>query len=310
MMLKERFAILDLGTNTFHLLVIEVDAGEFVTLHKEKLSVKIGEGGINRKHITAVAAERAMKALHYFKSLMDQHQVSKMVAIATSAFRNAENGQAFADTIFQETGIPIRIISGDDEAAYIYHGVKMAVNIGTAPALIMDIGGGSVEFIIGNQERIFWKRSFEIGGQRLYEKFHTQDPIHPEAVSALYNYIDTELEELDEAMALHKPEILIGSSGSFDTLSEIHFRKFDGLFDIEKRKESDLPIDAFTEIFADLLIKDHAQRLLIPGMIELRAEMIVVACCIIDHVLKSFRLDQIKVSTYSLKEGFMAELLA
>lgn len=309
MMLKDRFAILDLGTNTFHLLVIEVDAGEMVTLHKEKLSVKIGEGGINRKFITPVAAERAMKALHYFKSVMDKHEVSKIVAIATSAFRNAENGKELAEYILQETGIAIRIISGDDEATYIYHGVKLAVNIGMDPVLIMDIGGGSVEFIIGNQEQIFWKRSFEIGGQRLYEKFHTEDPIHPDAVTALYEYINTELDELDEAVQKYQPGILIGSSGSFDTLSEIHFRKFDGVFDIEKRKESHLPVDAFTEIFADLLIRNRAQRLEIPGMIELRADMIVVACCIIDHVLKSFGLHKIKVSTYSLKEGFMSELL-
>ncbi len=307
---KDRFAILDLGTNTFHLLIIEVDAGEFVHIYKEKLSVKIGEGGINRRHITAEAEERALKALHYFNGIMAAYNVKQVAAVATSAFRNANNGKDVAERIKTETGISVRIIDGDLEAEYIYHGVRLAVDLGEEPVLIMDIGGGSVEFIIGHKEKVFWKRSFEIGGQRLLELFHQTDPIPNDSVGALYEYIEEQLTELAEAVEKHKPVLLVGSSGSFDTLAEIHFRKLDSLFDIETHKRSHVPLDAFAEIFADLLIKDRSQRLEVPGMIELRADMIVVACCIIDHVLQRFALKKILVSTYSLKEGYVSQFIA
>jgi len=101
-------------------------------------------------------------------------------AFGTSALRNAKNGQDVAELLTKESGIPVKIISGEEEAAFIYAGVKEAVKMGVETSMVVDIGGGSIEFIIGNEQRIFWKHSFEIGAQRLLERFQKNDPILPE----------------------------------------------------------------------------------------------------------------------------------
>src|SRR5690606_1328820 len=132
------------------------------------------------------------------------------------------NGSSLANEITSVTGIPIRIISGNEEADLIFAGIRDGLDLGSSPNLVIDIGAGSVEFIIGDQKEIFWKQSFEIGGQRLLEKFHKHDPIHGEEIAALNDYFATTLRPLRSALEKLHPNTLVGSSGTFDTLSEIY----------------------------------------------------------------------------------------
>ena len=170
-MKPERIAIIDLGTNTFHLLIADTDGTTIQPVYAEKVPVRIGEGGINLGFISEEACERALLAMKAFKAKIEAFETSKSYATATSAFRNAQNGAALAKTIEEATSIAITIISGNREAELIYFGVKEALQLGEEKALIVDIGGGSVEFIIANEHTLFWKESFEIGGQRLMDLF-------------------------------------------------------------------------------------------------------------------------------------------
>ena len=173
LMKEGNFAVLDLGTNTFNILIVNIEKNVKTILHHDRVPVKIGKGGIQNNQIIEEACQRAKEALKQFRKLIDQYNVKieDITAIATSAFRNAINGQALADEIKQETEIEIRIIQGEVEAELIYYGVKGAMKIGEETALIMDIGGGSVEFILCNENHIFWKKSYEIGAQRLLDLF-------------------------------------------------------------------------------------------------------------------------------------------
>ncbi|MEM6523903.1 MAG: Ppx/GppA phosphatase family protein [Bacteroidota bacterium] len=303
-----RIAVIDCGTNTFHLLIVSYDSKTIKVLHQEKQVVKIGQGGINNKLITTAAQGRAIKALENFKAKIDKYQVSEIFAFATSAFRNAENGQPLRDQVQHITSIDLNIIDGMQEAELIYGGVRGAMEIGNGPVLVMDIGGGSVECIIGNAKQIFWKQSFEIGAQRLMDLFHRNDPITREEVKTLREYLNFQLIDLFEAVEKLRPKTLIGSSGTFDTLSEIYCNHMS--LDIDQSKtETPLTLSAFKMIHQQLLNCNREERLAIPGMIEMRVDMIVVASCIIDLILRKIPIEKIRVSRYALKEGVLARIV-
>lgn len=305
--MENKIAIIDMGTNTFHLLIAEADKKGYHITQRDRLAVKIGKDGINQGVITEEGIHRALLAMQSFKNTLDQQGVSQIFAFGTSALRNATNAEEVVNRIKAITGIESIIISGDQEAEYIYMGVKAAMDVEEL-SLIMDIGGGSVEFILGNNDKVWWKQSIEIGAQRLLEEFQKSDPITLDEMQALDRHFDKALFPLMGALQQHKPSILIGSSGTFDTLSDI----FCLMHDIHKSPEeieTPLTLEGFYEIYNDLVKKDRAQRMLIPGMIEMRVDMIVVACCLIRYILSRHTFNRIRVSTYALKEGVLSTII-
>lgn len=305
---NKKIAVIDLGTNTFHLLIANVTGKDFDILLRERISVRIGKNGINKGLITKNAQTRALKALHNFKKNIDHFQVDQVYATATSAIRNAKNGVALKERIKDETSIEVNIISGDEEAEYIYYGVKTALSIGMDTSLIMDIGGGSVEFIICNEKKIFWKQSFEIGAQRLLDLFHYHDPIYKEEIVKLNEYLEKKLQLLYEAASKYQPKTLIGSSGTFDTLVEINNFKAEGNRNIGPY-EAILPLEEYHLIHNDIISKPKAERIQIPGMIEMRVEMIVVASLLIKNILEKLNIEDIRISAFSLKEGVLYSII-
>ncbi|MEY3404906.1 MAG: hypothetical protein RL161_336 [Bacteroidota bacterium] len=301
--MKNRIAIVDLGTNTFHLMVTEGPQ----PVYEERRPVRIGMGGINRGMITPEALQRALSCLTDYRQKAESLGVQAIYAIGTSALRNAQNVAEVIQAIRLYTGIHVQVISGDQEATLIYDGIRSGMDLGDSTSMIVDIGGGSVEFIIANPSGILWKQSVETGGQRLIELFHHHDPITDREIQLIRDHLDQALEDVFEATRLHQPTVLIGSSGSFDTLSEIWCLKNNQSYVLGP--ETPLSIEAFVQILPEIFLKDRAERMQIPGMIELRVDMIVVACVLIDHLLKKCAFDSLRVSGYSLKEGVRWRLL-
>ncbi len=302
--MEERIAVIDLGTNTFHLLIAVLNEGKSTILHREKQAVKIGVGGINQGIITEEGLLRAVNGIRYFKKTIDEWSVTRVQALGTSALRNATNGKEVIQKIKSETGIEIKLISGQQEAEYIYYGVRSAMDLGTEKSLIVDIGGGSVEFIIGDRDQIFWKQSFEIGAQRMLELYHKHDPMPEEEVVQLVAHFEKYLAPLQIAIQKFNPITLVGSSGTFDTLSEIYCNKY-GIQILRDAGETPLTIENFFEIHSKLLSKNRHERMQIPGMIEMRVDMIVVGSCLVNYLIKKYLFTKIRVSTYSLKEGVL-----
>jgi exopolyphosphatase/guanosine-5'-triphosphate,3'-diphosphate pyrophosphatase len=310
--MSSRLGIIDLGTNTFHLLIVEKNGNDFENIFHESKPARIGLGGINRRIITPEAFNRAIAVLLSYREKLDSFGVPRenTFAFGTSAIRNADNQSAFCRDIFEKTGIQISVIDGNKEAEYIYKGVRAGADIGDSTSLIMDIGGGSVEFIIGNQTQVFWKQSFEIGGQRLMEKFMRNDPLSQTDRKNLYNHFEENLIPLANAVHQYAPKKLVGSSGTFDTLVDIDFHFRENNWPPRTQTDFNLSVSEFYRVYALVLSGSHQERLLIPGMIELRVDMIVVAVCLIDYVLKTYGISEIQVSSYALKEGVLAELLS
>ena len=301
---KQKIAIIDLGTNTFHLLIVSYDERQnYQVIHRERRAVMIGRGGINEGIISGEAQQRALDALDHFRKIIEKHKVGQIASTATSAFRNAKNGQQLADRILHETGISIDIISGAQEAEYIFMGVQSAMPL-QGRSLIMDIGGGSVEFIICDADQILWKESFEIGAQRLLDRYEIMDPISENNIQSLLNYFQEQLESLNQAITKYKPTTLIGASGTFDTLSDIYV--INENFSVTPNA-SELPLtyDFFQNTLAELSRKDRKARLEIPGMIEMRVDMIVVASWLVQFILETYHIRNIRVSAFALKEGLL-----
>ncbi|RIJ36805.1 Ppx/GppA phosphatase family protein [Pontibacter oryzae] len=310
--MTKRLALIDMGTNTFHLLVTEVtEQGQLKELYKTKVPVRLGQGGISSGAIAPEASERALRTLRDFRKTIDEFGAQTVRAMATSMVRNASNGERFVKDVFEQTNIEVEVIDGAREAELIYYGVRAAGVLNTDSSLIMDIGGGSVEFILCNQHKIFWKQSFELGAQRLMDKFFTQDPIPAESITAEKAYLDERLQPLSEAVAMYKPTNLVGSSGTFDTLCDIDAqRKGDMSRATATPPASVLSLPDFYEVHNELLTKNHDERLAIPGMLEMRVDMIVLASIAVDFVLQKYGLQEIRVSAYALKEGVLHQMLA
>lgn len=299
-------AILDLGTNTFQLLIVNINDNEPVLVFEESIAVKLGEGGIEKGFISEAAFARGLRAIKQFKKSIDQFQVKLVMAAATSALRTAGNGLEFLDKIRSETGIVPEIISGEREAELIYQGVRAAINMGDEKCLIIDIGGGSVEFIICNQQDVFWKRSYDIGAARLMEQFHHSDPISQADINKLNFYLEATLPELKTQIKIHKPELLIGSAGAFETFAILINPEFKVSF---TNPEIKIELRDFARVSELILKSSHAERSNNPAIIPVRVDMIVMATLITKYVMNQFAFKALKLSTHSLKEGLLFSYL-
>lgn len=300
-----KIAVIDMGTNTFHLMIAEVVNNIPKVVSKHRKPVKLGEKGINQNAITPEAMERAMEAILDFKSKIEKEKVTNVYAMATSAMRNAKNAHTLVAKVKEKSGIDIEVISGYREAELILEGVKTGMELDER-SLIVDIGGGSVEFIIADSRQTYWMASFEIGGQRLMEMFHKNDPITQNEINHLISYLQIELSELITACNTYRPYVLVGCSGTFETLSHIYC---DSIACTEKH-EKELPFDfyLFNSIYTNIISKNREQRLKIEGMIPMRVDMIVVAVVLIDFILSETNIANIRVSPNALKEGVLSEL--
>lgn len=296
---KMRIAIIDLGTNTFHLLIAEIAGDEAEILYKTNEPVRLGEDITKDNLIIPAAFERGISCLKEFRKKIDQYGVESTKAIATSGVRSASNGGDFVVAVKEKTRISIDIINGGEEASYIYEGVKWSGAI-TKTALIMDIGGGSTEFILCDSDNLIWKKSYNIGAARLMQSFFKSDPISMVDRQAIRSHLEEQLPELITVCKKHKPTVLIGSAGAFESFAGMINGELPagGTFDIS--------FDSYQMLASRLIKATHSERASMKGLIPLRVDMIVMAVLLTNYILEKLELRQIILSTYDLKMGVLS----
>jgi exopolyphosphatase/guanosine-5'-triphosphate,3'-diphosphate pyrophosphatase len=305
-----RIAILDFGTNTFNLLITDVsNENKLQVLHTAKEAVKLGEGGITKKIITPQAFERGLAAIERHLARVREFNVTKVYAFATSAIRDASNGKDFILAVKERFEIYVLIIEGEREAEMIYRGVRLSLKMDDNPVLILDIGGGSNEFIIANKKEIFWKHSFNLGMARLLETFRPSNPISLFEIEKLTTYLKTELKELFAAVNQYKPSMLVGASGSFETIAAILQHTYPAKYTKDNTPAREVDYLDFLSLHEILLKSTIEERKLMQGMEPVRVEMIVLASIFINVTLEKCGLKKIIQSDYALKEGVIAEIL-
>ncbi len=297
-----RVAIIDLGTNTFNLLVAERAAdGGLHILHSAERPVFLGKGGIEKGVIAEDAFARGMEALAAHREAALAHGAERILGFGTSALRNAHNAPDFVREALDRFSIAITVVPGGEEAALILDGVRQAVPFGDRPHLVMDIGGGSIEFILATGSSLLWKQSFELGVTRLRERFPAPDPLPADAELRIATHLDEHLGPLWTVMEHHRPHTLIGSAGSFDTLSAM-LAADTGRTLSDDEASLAFPLDAFDALKEHLLRLPADERAQLPGLPPHRVETIPYAMIAVERVLAQ-GVRELCWSRYALKEG-------
>ena len=299
-----KLAIIDLGTNTCNLLIAEAGNKTYQILYQGKVGVKLGKGGIHKNQLTIEAFERATIALKEHLQKIEQYRAEKVITIATSAVRDAENKKEFADHLHRETGLELEIISGEKEAELIFDGVKLAFGKLQDNTLIMDIGGGSNEFIQTQNNSVHWKESFPLGMARIIEQFEISDPISVPEVLAIEDYFRSGLLNLWEQMSGKNSIQLIGCSGAFDTIADLIDQTPPGT---KARTFQKIGLEDFYNISNQVVSSTRKQREQMVGMEPLRVEMIVPALIFIRLVVEKLGIDNITQTDFALREGVLYE---
>lgn len=297
--MSSRIAIIDLGTNTFNLLVAEKNVHGFERLYQTKEGVALGLGGINENKLSADAMERGMAALKNFTDISLKFHAEKIYAFGTSALRNAKNAHELIDRAKTELNLTIEVISGMREAELIYKGVAYGYDF-TQDALIMDIGGGSTEFILANQSGILKSRSFEIGVSRIYQLFQFSDPMSASDCKKVYDYLEEKTENYFDTITCKQ---LIGASGSFETFYKLAYNK-------ESEDDLFIPMDIqdVNNSLSKIIASTQKERDANPLIIPIRKKMAPLAAVKTKWIIDKLGIRELIISPYALKEGVISEL--
>lgn len=295
-----RIGIVDCGTNTFNLLVAEVENGQWSHVFTGKAAVRLGKGGFHQGIIKPERLARGIDVLLSHRETMINFGVERAAIFATAAVREASNASLFLRKAHEVTGIEVIVIDGMREAELIFEGVRQTFPNDERTFTVMDIGGGSTEFIIGNAEGILWKQSFPLGVSRIQEFLNPSDILTDHEVARLKQSFDKVLVPLKEALERHPSQTLIGASGSFDTLtamiSAARKHSFDPL-------SNPIALDDFNRMHSILTSSTFEQRLALPGMLPMRADTMPLASALIDYVIQAYGMTTLIQSSYALKEG-------
>ena len=302
-----RALVIDLGTNSFHAVIVDAHAnGAFELLDKRKELVELGAMGLSGHWLSDEARERAMGALRRIKILGDGWAVDEHLAYATSAIREARNGGEFLETVRKELGIVVRTISGEREAGLIYDGVRIAVDM-PAPTLIVDIGGGSTEFVVGTSSSSILETSLKLGAARLHEGFIRSDPVAESDRASMRGMLARELSQVIATARANEVRTLVGSSGGMENLVKVAVaRQGDPSRTIFQQRVS---AAVMLEVTADLIASSHAERLQIREIDERRTDQIVAAAILVQFLLENISIETVLASPNALREGMVVHFI-
>jgi len=298
----KQIAVIDLGTNTCNLLIADYQDKDYQILYQGKEVVKLGKNGIDKNQLTEDGLERAILAIQKHQERISQFSVSEVVIIATSAIREATNKQWFQEQIKEKTGLELQIISGEKEAQLIFDGVKLAFGKINEQSLILDIGGGSNEFILTQNNEPIWKQSFPLGMARIIEQIPPSDPVTPEEIAQINDWFNSRLEPLWGQIKNIQIPLLIGCSGAFDTLADLIDQTDPGT---KTRIKQEIEMDDFTRIYEILIKSTTAERMGMKGMESIRIEMIVPSVLFIKLVVDRLKIKKIYQTDFALREGIL-----
>ena len=302
--MKQTIAVIDLGTNTCNLLIAEYQGKDYHILFQRKEVVKLGKGGIHKNELTEDGLQRAIQAIGKHQEQINNYTSVETVVIATSAIRDAVNKNWFAQQIKEATGLNLTIISGDQEAELIFNGVKLAFNQINDHSLILDIGGGSNEFILTEHGDPIWKQSFPLGMARVIELVPPSDPITAEEISQINNWFNERLESLWNRVDNVEIPQLIGCSGAFDTLADLIDETDPGT---KIRVSQQIELGDFDRIYRQLVNSTTVERTQMKGMESIRIEMIVPSVLFIKLIMDRLNIKTIFQTDYALREGVLYE---
>jgi exopolyphosphatase / guanosine-5'-triphosphate,3'-diphosphate pyrophosphatase len=303
-----RLAAIDVGSNSIHMIVAQADAdGGITTLWRLKEMVSLGRLSFPSRRLSREAIDRAVSALARFQQAAQQRQAEKIIAIATSAVREAENGGDLLERVRQELGFYLRVVSAREEARLIYLAVRHAVRLRGQPHLMIDIGGGSVEFIVGDEKHSQLLESRKLGAARMTAQFVKSDPLSEQDHRHLSKHYDKELTPLCEQIKALHPVKAIGTSGTLENLAVMCGSdpptSSDGSPQVIEKQ-------AFEKLLAELLESRTKDRARIRGLDDQRKDQIVAGAILVGELFDRLHLKRIEICPQALREGILLDYLS
>lgn len=305
-------AAIDIGTNSIHMVVVQIDPAlpTFTIIAREKETVRLGDRDPETGNLTQEAMKRASAALQRCQELAKTFNAEQVVAVATSAVREAPNGRDFLKQINSELGLFVNLISGQEEARRIYLGVLSGMEFNNHPHIIIDIGGGSTELILGDSHEPRSLSSTKVGAVRLSAEFVTTDPISNSELQYLQAYVRGMLERPIEELLAHleagEQPRLVGTSGTIETLATIHAREKLGIVP-NPLNGYELSRKDIKEILKHLAPMSCVERAAIPGMSERRSEIIVAGVVTLLEAMTLLGAETLTICERALREGVIVD---
>ncbi|NJN73190.1 MAG: Ppx/GppA family phosphatase [Limnothrix sp. RL_2_0] len=305
-------AAIDIGTNSIHMVIVKIQPSlpAFTIIAREKDVVRLGHRDRQTGNLTDEAMERSMKALQRCQDLAASFQVNSLIAVATSAMREAPNGKTFLQRIETELGLKVDLISGQEEARRIYLGVLSAVDFNQQPHVLIDIGGGSTEISLAETHEARFLSSTKVGAVRLTQDFVREDPISNREFITLQAYIRGRLERpiemLREQIQPNEKVRMIGTSGTIETLAEIHAMANLGNVPnpLQGYRFSRKALGKIIQQMRELNCRERAN---LPGMSEKRSEIILAGAIILQEAMNLLDISEIMVCERALREGVIVD---
>jgi exopolyphosphatase/guanosine-5'-triphosphate,3'-diphosphate pyrophosphatase len=303
-------AAIDIGTNSIHMVIAQtVPPSGFEVLDREREVVQVGRGSFTTGRLPADAIQRSVEALARFVDLARRRNVDHIVCTATAAVREARNGAEFLRAARRVTGVAPRVIPAEEEGRLNYLAVKSALQFDEHPSLIVDIGGGSVQLAVGNAERCLRVASAPLGALRLTEIFRHSDPPTRREVAQLQSYIERRGKDVLAAVCVMEPQSVYGSSGSIHALAQIaHWAETGG--PLVQINGHHLPVALLERLTRRLARMPLAERERLQGIDTKRAEIILPAALVLQHVLRTVEADGITLSDFGVREGLVTDYIA
>jgi exopolyphosphatase/guanosine-5'-triphosphate,3'-diphosphate pyrophosphatase len=303
-----RLAAIDIGTNSVHMIVVRVRPDfSFEIVDREKEMVRLGAGGLDGKKMTPESMNAALQALSKFQRLATSHQVDEILAVATSATREAENGGAFLKAIERKTGIRARLITGTEEARLIHLAAVYGVDT-PKPAVVIDIGGGSVEITRGTGREIEFARSFKMGVIRLTERYVDSDPISSRDERKMVEFISEQADRYLETIVEAGYDRVIGTSGTILSLGTVATAIDRGVVPTEVRNLR-VPAKSLRKLRKSAVDMDLEERMHLPGLDPRRADLMVAGAILLDTILRRLGAEEITLCDLALREGVLLDYI-
>ena len=297
-----RISSIDIGTNTILLLIVEAKGGIIAkVLHDEQVIARLGKGVDEHRIINSETANRIADFLCSYRSTSHKYRSEKIIAVGTSALRDASNKREFCDDMLQRTGIEIEILTGDDEAEWTYRGALGDAGSGAQNFTVLDIGGGSTEIISGTSNTLSQKASLDVGCVRLTERFLRTSPPTSQEISECRSFIRSNLSVVD--LTQSKNSRVIGVAGTLTTLAAIHLRLTH--YDPSRVEGCVLESEAVMRIFDQLKTKTREEMMRVPQISPGRADIVVAGIIILLEFMEAANLSEITVSDRGLRYGII-----
>ena len=302
-----RLAAIDIGTNSIHMIVVNVRPDlSFEVIDREKDMVRLGAGGLDGRSITPTAMAAALQTLAKFKRLADSHKVDEIVAAATSATREADNGGDFIAEVSRLTGIRIRVISGTEEARLIHLAAGYGVDIGGSTGVVIDIGGGSVEVTVGSARQMTLGRSFKVGVIRLTERFVKSDPLSGRDERRLVKHLSREMGSYLDQVADRGFDRVIGTSGTILSLGALAAGED---VPVEELRNQRVAAKALHRLRKKLTALTLEERLAVPGLDPRRADLSVAGSVLLDTIVRRLGAEEFTLCDLALREGLVLDYI-